>query len=179
MKKILTFTAVSLFALLGTAQAKNHIGMQAHSSIVNNAGETIGHAYYTQGNQGVVLEVKVRNLPAGKHGMHFHEVGTCEDHDNFKMAKGHIMPTGKPTGYFYPEGPHEGNLPNLIVAADGTAHVELYTELVSINGYGDKASLLDDNGSTLMIHINEDDHKTQPIGGSGARIACGVIKSVE
>lgn len=179
MKKLLTLTAISLLTITGTAQAESHIGGQAHSNLINNAGEKIGMAHYTQGNKGVLIDIQVKDLPEGKHGMHFHEVGTCEDHDHFKMAKGHIMPTGKPHGYLHPEGPHEGNLPNLVVHKDGTAHVELYTELVSVNGHGDKAALLDENGSTLMIHINEDDHKTQPIGGSGARIACGVIEAIK
>ena len=155
-----------------------HIGEKAHSVIINNAGQEIGEAQYIQGNEGVLIEVKINDLPAGKRGMHFHEVGTCDDHDHFKMAKGHIMPTGKPHGYLNPAGPHAGNLPNLIVHQDGSVHVELYTDLVSISGHGVKPALLDDDGSVLMIHVNEDDHTTQPIGGSGARIACGVIKKM-
>lgn len=178
MKTLLTLTVISLLTIAGTVQAAEHIGKKATSDIINNAGKIIGTAHYTQGNEGVLIDIQVKNLPAGKHGMHFHEVGTCEDHRHFKMAKGHIMPTGKPHGYLHPEGPHEGNLPNLIVHKDGTAHAELYTDLVSVTGHDDKAGLLDDNGSTLMIHVNEDDHKTQPIGGSGGRIACGVIKAM-
>lgn len=178
MKNIFTASfAILIFA--NTAFADSHIGEQAYSDIINNNGKKIGEAIYTQGNEGVLIEVNVKELPEGKHGMHFHEVGICSDTESFKMAKGHIMPTGKPHGYFHPEGPHEGNLPNLIVAKDGSSHVEIYTELVSVNGHNNKAALLDDNGSTLMIHINEDDHKTQPIGGSGARIACGVVKAVQ
>lgn len=175
--KILTATTLLFLSIAHSALAGEHIGEKAHSAIINNQGKEIGEAHYTQGNEGVLLEIKLDGLPAGKHGMHFHEVGTCKDHDHFKMAKGHIMPTGKPHGYLHAEGPHEGNLPNLIVHKDGSAHVELYTELVSISGQGGKAPLLDENGSVLMIHINEDDHKTQPIGGAGARIACGVIKA--
>ena len=175
--KVLFTTALVTMMMAQSTFAGDHMGEQAHSSIINNQGNEIGTARYTQGSEGVLLEIKLDGLPAGKHGMHFHEVGTCADHDRFKMAKGHIMPTGKPHGYLHPKGPHEGNLPNLIVHKDGSAHVELYTELVSISGQGDKPALLDENGSVLMIHINEDDHKTQPIGGSGARIACGVIKA--
>lgn len=175
MSKLATLVFVLTLAFANNAFAANHERAKAHSTIINNQGQTIGEAHYIQGTEGVLIEVKVDSLPPGKHGMHFHEVGTCEDHDHFKMAKGHIMPTGKPHGYLHPEGPHEGNLPNLIVSKDGSAHVELYSDLVSINGHKDKPALLDENGSVLMIHINEDDHKTQPIGGSGARIACGIV----
>lgn len=180
MKSVLFIALITAFiSSTGLAHAdKSYIGQKAISEIINNDGERIGQAIYTQGNAGVLLEIMVEKLPAGKHGMHFHEVGTCEDHAHFKMAKGHIMPTGLPHGYLNENGPHEGNLPNLIVHTDGTAHVELYTELVSINGHDEKAPLLDNDGSTLMIHINEDDHVTQPIGGAGARIACGVIKTL-
>jgi len=175
--KILAATALLVLSVTYSAIAGEHIGKKYYSTIINNQGKNIGEANYTQGNKGVLLEIKLDGLPAGKHGMHFHEVGTCADHDHFKMAKGHIMPTNKPHGYLHHEGPHEGNLPNLIVHENGSVHVELYTELVSISGHNDKAALLDANGSALMIHLNEDDHKTQPIGGAGARIACGVIKS--
>jgi Cu-Zn family superoxide dismutase len=172
MKYLYTIFLSCLF-LTSHAFADTH---KAKSVIINNAGETIGEAVYTQGTQGVLIEVMVSNLPPGKHGMHFHEVGTCADHDHFKSAKGHIAPDGKPHGYTNPDGPHAGNLPNLIIHDDGTAHVELYSGLVSLHGNKNQPALLDDDGSTLMIHINEDDHLTQPIGGAGARIACGVIE---
>lgn len=156
----------------------DHIGQKAHSDIIGNSGKSIGTATYTQGAEGVLINLSITDLPAGKHGMHFHAVGTCEDHDHFKMAKGHIMPTNRPHGYLNKDGgPHEGNLPNLIVAENGQVEVELYSQMISINGAGDKPALLDDDGSVLMVHINEDDHTTQPIGGSGARIACGVVKA--
>ena len=32
------------------------------------------------------------------------------------------------------------------------------------------------DGSAVVIHANPDDHMTQPIGGAGARVACGVVK---
>ncbi|CAM5719316.1 Superoxide dismutase OS=Lysinibacillus sphaericus OX=1421 GN=LS41612_20965 PE=3 SV=1 [Lysinibacillus sphaericus] len=38
-------------------------------------------------------------------------------------------------------------------------------------------SLMDGEGTALVIHENEDDHMTDPTGESGGRIACGVIQS--
>ena len=179
MNKII-FLLSLIYCYLFTANnilANEYIGQKAYSDIINNSGQKIGVAHYIQGSQGVIIEIKAYDLPAGKHGMHFHRVGNCQDHKNFKMAKGHIMPTNLPHGYLNKDGgPHEGNLPNLIVHQDGTVHVELYSQLVSLKGYNNVPALLDEDGSSLMIHINQDDHKTQPIGGSGARIACAVIK---
>jgi Cu-Zn family superoxide dismutase len=122
--------------------------------------------------------VTVEKMTSGLHGMHFHKVGNCSDTHHFKTAEGHIDPYTKPHGYFHPEGPHEGNLPNLIVAENGKADVEIYTEMVSLNKNDKKKqSLIDADGSSLIIHANPDDHVSQPIGGSGDRIACGLIKS--
>ncbi|MEM7680204.1 MAG: superoxide dismutase family protein [Pseudomonadota bacterium] len=151
-----------------------HQAASAHAHVLNNKGEEIGHADFKEATGGVLMHVTVEGLPPGLHGMHFHEVGDCSDHEHFKEAGGHIEHE-KPHGYLHPNGPHAGNLPNLIVHEDGTAKVELYTNLVSMQG-GEHA-LLDEDGSTLMIHVNEDDHVTQPIGGSGERIACGVIEA--
>jgi Cu-Zn family superoxide dismutase len=36
-------------------------------------------------------------------------------------------------------------------------------------------NLLDANGSAIVVHAKADDHRTDPAGGSGDRIACGVI----
>lgn len=37
-------------------------------------------------------------------------------------------------------------------------------------------ALFDEDGSALVIHANEDDQITQPIGGAGARIGCSELK---
>ena len=120
------------------------------------------------------MNIKAGGLPPGYHGLHFHRVGDCSDQEAFKSAQGHVDPQSKPHGFLNPDGPHEGNLPNLIVAADGTVEVELYSVMVSLTD--GEANLLDEDGSALIIHINPDDHVTQPIGGAGARIGCGVIQ---
>ena len=141
--------------------------------IIDKSGEVIGTLKLTQGSQGVVVNINVSGLPAGYHGMHFHAVASCDHAGGFKSAKGHVDPDKKPHGFLNEDGPHEGNLPNLIVGKDGSVEVELYSSLVSLSE--GSANLLDADGSSLIIHANPDDHNTQPIGGSGGRIACAVI----
>jgi superoxide dismutase, Cu-Zn family len=36
-------------------------------------------------------------------------------------------------------------------------------------------SVLDTDGSALVIHANADDYKSDPAGNAGGRMACGVI----
>jgi len=145
-----------------------------NSDIINNDGSVIGSLRLQQGTAGVLVNISAADLPAGSHGTHFHTVGDCSDLEGFTTAGGHVNPFSKPHGFLNPDGPHEGNLPNLVVTDNGTVDVELYSELVSLAD--GTANLLDADGSALIIHVNQDDHFSQPIGGSGARIACAVIK---
>ncbi len=151
---------------------------KAVAVIINNAGAEIGTIDVTEGNDGVVLGVSLKGLPAGKHGFHIHNTGDCSDHDAFKMSGGHISEEGDMHGFFNEEGPEAGDLPNLIVPANGEVVVDFYAPDLEVSGY-DETALLDENGSAFVIHAEPDDYTTQPIGGAGARIACGVIKAAE
>ena len=179
---LLTTTLIILSA--GLAYADHHAEMaveeapvmdaeappeNAKADILGADGAVIGEATFVQGSIGVLANIKAANLPAGKHGLHLHAMGTCDHADHFKSASGHINPDEKEHGYLNANGPDKGDLPNLIVHTDGTAEVELFLPQVDV------ADLMDEDGSSLMIHANPDDHTTQPIGGAGDRIACGVI----
>ena len=72
------------------------------------------------------------------------------------------------------EGHHAGDLPNLTVGADGKGTFSGTLEGVTL-GQG-ASSLLNPEGTALVIHAGPDDGKTDPAGNSGARIACGVIQ---
>ena len=106
----------------------------------------------------------------GWHGIHLHGTGTCEDVGVFKASGGHHGKVEGAHGLLNPKGPEAGDLPNIWVAEDGSAGYEAFTRLTALE------SLLDEDGSALIIHESEDDHMTQPIGGAGARVACGVIQ---
>ncbi|MCB1783854.1 MAG: superoxide dismutase family protein [Alphaproteobacteria bacterium] len=147
----------------------------AVAKIFNDKGEQIGSASFMQGTIGVMADIKVEGLPPGAHGMHIHALGSCDHEDHFKSAGGHVNPDGKMHGYLNAEGPEKGDLPNIVVGENGSAQVELFLPQFNVSGEG--TVLLDDDGSALMIHEAADDYVTQPIGGSGARIACGVIEA--
>lgn len=147
----------------------------AVAALVDADGAVIGEATFEQTPTGVLMSVEVSGLPPGGHGIHLHSVGACAP--DFKAAKGHINPRKAKHGLRHPEGPDNGDLPNLFVAADGTARAEFFTTRVSVAG-GNMPALLDADGSAVIIHDRPDDHMTQPIGGAGGRIACGVIREM-
>jgi Cu-Zn family superoxide dismutase len=60
------------------------------------------------------------------------------------------------------------------VKASGDAKASLLDRNVTL-GDGPN-SLFHEGGTTIVIHENIDDYKTDPAGNSGARIACGVIE---
>jgi Cu-Zn family superoxide dismutase len=136
-------------------------------------GETVGNATLTQNADGSVrLQVQVRGLPAGQHGIHFHQFGACAP--TFGAAGEHFNPMGKMHGLENPAGPHAGDLPNLTVNNDGTGALDTATRLVTLSP--GEMSLFDADGSAIVIHAFADDEKTDPSGKSDGRIACAVIK---
>ena len=148
---------------------------KAAADLLDVEGSVIGKATFEQTPHGVLMYIEAAGLPPGGHGIHLHTVGTCTP--DFSAAKGHINPEGVKHGLRNPEGPDNGNLPNLYVAADGSAQAEFFTTLVSVAA-GELPALLDEDGSTVIIHEQLDDHMSQPIGGAGGRISCGVIREM-
>ena len=167
------FVAIALAALgaLAAAPLASAADM-AEADILNTDGAVIGKVTFEQTPTGVLISVDVANLPPGGHGIHLHATGSCTP--DFKAATGHINPGGVKHGLRNPEGPDEGDLPNLFAASNGSARAEFFTTRVSVAG-GAAPALLDEDGSAVIIHENPDDHMTQPIGGSGGRIGCGVV----
>ena len=140
-------------------------------------GASVGTAVLTDAPSGVLMRIEVKSLTPGWHGMHFHEKGDCTD-AKFMNSGGHVQMAGMkmPHGLLNPQGPDFGDLPNLYVQADGTAKAEVFSTKVSLKPGSDRSVLLDADGSALVIHAGPDDQASQPIGGAGARVACGVIR---
>ena len=134
----------------------------------NVEGDPIGTVVMQQGSGGFLVTVMVEGIEPGWHGIHIHSVGTCMP--DFKASGGHINVDSRQHGLLNPDGPDNGDLPNIYASADGTVQAELFTTLVSPD------LLLDNDGSAIVVHENRDDHNTQPIGGAGGRIVCGVIE---
>jgi superoxide dismutase, Cu-Zn family len=143
------------------------------ANVVDGTGKLIGNVQASQDAQGVVqIRVNVAGLTPGDHGIHVHATGAC-DGPAFASANAHFNPLGKQHGLNNPAGHHAGDLPNLTVAANGTASFTATTADISLLGGAN--SIFDADGSALVIHASPDDGVTDPIGNSGARIACAVL----
>lgn len=144
----------------------------ATSELRNARGQVVGTAMLVQVTSGVRIVVTVSGLPPGDKAVHVHEVGRC-DPPAFTSAGEHFNPTRKAHGLQNPAGPHAGDLPNMKIDSDGIGRLETHTERVTLGtGWN---SLLADGGRALVIHTAPDDHRTDPTGNSGPRLACGVI----
>src|SRR5690625_2807734 len=145
-----------------------------HSDLKNVDCDRVWIAQLEQQDNGVNIQIEGLNLPEGLHGFHIHEKGICEE-PTFESAGGHFNPTNAKHGFDHPEGPHAGDLPNLEIDKEGRVKKSFLAPMVTLKK-GEKNSLLQENGTTLIIHADPDDYISQPAGDAGERIACGVIQ---
>jgi Cu-Zn family superoxide dismutase len=204
------FVAISALALtlgsVGFAQAQDATPASSRVSIsavgiVNADGLQIGTVIGSEFDGALTLTITATNLPAGEHGLHIHETGSCEP--PFDSAGGHFNPDehvhgpGEATvevqaqepedGAATPEAAvsseaspvaaaesHAGDLGNVTVNESGGLSVTVTTTSVTL-ALDQANSLADADGSALVIHADADDLTTDPSGNSGDRIACAVL----
>ena len=121
-----------------------------------------GTAKFYQECGSVLVIVSVTGLPEtsgpGFFALHIHEGGSCLGED-FSLTGSHYDPGEAP----HPR--HAGDLPPLLECR-GSAYLAVRT---------DRFRVKDVLGRTVVIHSGPDDLRSQPAGGAGAKIACGVI----
>ena len=174
MRKTLILMSVVL-SFAATPVLAAPVTVTMHAIDEKGVGQSLGTIRAEDGPGGLALSTDLKGLPPGAHGFHVHENPSClpKEKDS-KMTAGlaagsHYDPnkTGKHEG---PQGAgHVGDLPVLTVAADGSARLQLVAP---------RLKLADLKNRSLMIHAGGDNYsdQPQPLGGGGARIACGVVK---
>ncbi|MDY6924247.1 MAG: superoxide dismutase family protein [Pseudomonadota bacterium] len=159
----------------GAAPDRAAVGDFGEATLINASGANIGRAVLTQGPTGLVIRIEADGLTPGWHGVHIHATGECAA--PFTSAGGHInhAEPKAPHGLLNAQGPDDGDLPNIHADAQGRIRAEVFTTRARIAATGPGQWLWDADGSALVIHANVDDHRSQPIGGAGDRVACGIM----
>ena len=139
--------------------------------------DLVGTVEIAAGPEGAVFTPDLTGLTPGDHGFHVHQNGDCGPSTR---DDGTVVPGGAAGGHWDPDetgvhlGPdgdgHRGDLPVLAAAEDGSA-----TAAVTATRISDPAPIA---GLALMIHAGGDNYSDDPapLGGGGARFACGVIE---
>lgn len=109
------------------------------------------------------------------HGIHVHEGSGCGPTEK----DGKVVPAGGAGGHLDPlsskshQGPqgsgHAGDLPNIRILSDGSGILMTATNRLTLEQL---------KGRSVVLHAKRDNYTDNPpSGGSGARIACGVIEA--
>ena len=172
----MTAAAIALVSLSGCERNTVETGMPvaggelATAPLISTTGADVGRATAREVAGGLRFTIDAIGMPAGTHGAHVHMTGRCDAPD-FTSAGGHWNPMTRKHGTLNPQGPHMGDLPNLIIGADGRGTLGITIPGATMSG------LLDADGAALVVHAGPDDLMTDPSGNSGARIACGVFRA--
>lgn len=139
-------------------------------------GDTLGTVKIETNEHGLVFHPDLKGLKPGLHGFHIHAEGSCQPAEK----DGKMTPAAAAGGHWDPQNSgrhgapwgdgHLGDLPALTVTADGTAsHPVLAPRLDDLEAL---------RGHALMVHEGGDNYADQPapLGGGGARVACGVME---
>jgi superoxide dismutase, Cu-Zn family len=162
-------TAVLVMATTTVSFAQS--GQSATATLKSVQGETVGEATLTDTPNGVLVRVHLTSAPAGVHAFHVHETGKCEP--PFTSAGGHLNPGKKQHGVLNAMGMHAGDLPNITVPGSGDLTFDMMLRDVTLKA--GPSSLLDADGSAVVIHDKADDYASDPAGNAGDRIICGVV----
>lgn len=165
---------VSLLGLAGCATGRGVIENPLESQVAVTApdGRVLANARLSSAVGGVRVYVQSAGLPAGTYAVHIHQVGTCEG-AGFTAAGPHWNPTNREHGASNPAGTHLGDLPNLVVAANGEGSIGFVVRNATMSG--PENAVIDADGAAVVVHAAPDDYRTDPSGNSGDRIGCGVL----
>jgi len=161
----------------------------ARATLMNAAGDKIGEVVFKgPGKYADVVEVKIVAAAAPNlgsfHGFHIHVTGVCtptasgSTNSVFGSAEGHWNPSGGP------HGTHKGDMPSVLMTAEGETYAKFETDRFNVTELIDAAG----DGSAVVLHANADNFANIPAayggpndatkltGDAGSRYACGVVR---
>ena len=167
---------MGLTVLAGGAPAPSGSKPEVRAVLRNASGAEVGKIEVKQETYRVRIKVSVHSLPQGKHGLHIHANGTCGTPTDSAGPFAGAGPHFDPLRTNFHAGPngigHAGDLGNVTVGPDGTGKLELTDRRIDLGS--DSTSVI---GKAVVLHANPDNLGNSPAnGGSGARLACGVLE---
>jgi len=175
MRKELLTAVVVLGILLALPVFAADVVVPMNLVTEQGVGKGIGTVTISEGPAGLVFTPQLTDLAPGVHGFHVHQNADCAA----GMKDGKSVPGLAAGGHYDPasagkhDGPHGkghlGDLPSLTAGADGKASTAVTAPRLKMADVKDRS---------LMIHAGGDNYADQPapLGGGGARVACGAIK---
>lgn len=174
MKKISMLVAALAMAGASGAALAEDVSMSFLTA--EGIGKSAGTISLKDTKGGLQITPNLKGLPPGEHGFHVHEKGSCMP----GPVNGQTAPGGAAAGHLDPKGTkahkgpmatdgHQGDLPLIVVAADGTAKKAVVAPHLK---------LADVKTHAVMVHVGGDNYSDTPapLGGGGGRLVCGVVK---
>lgn len=166
---------------LGLSGSPAQSTSSASAALKDPSGQVVGHVRVgAAGRTRVVVQAVVTgasSLSPGFHGFHIHTTGSCVP-PSFTSAGGHL---GSTQGQVHDD--HAGDMPSLLVKADGSALLVFETDRALLD------RILDADGAAVVVHAGPDNFANIPerygvvpdgitlaTGDSGARAVCGELR---
>lgn len=166
----------SVFSVVAEAAESAKVTVTVNTVTAQGVGKSIGTITFEDSKDGLKIIPQLTELSPGHHGFHIHENPSCEPKDKdgvmtaAQAAGPHFDPThaGKHSGPH--GGGHAGDLPVLNVGEDG----KTTGDLAPVKGLTVAAIM----NRSVMVHAGGDNYSDTPapLGGGGARVACGVVR---
>jgi Cu-Zn family superoxide dismutase len=161
-------------------------GWEAKAVLRDATGARVGTVRFEGDARGTEVKVVVDGITVGLdafHGLHLHANETGGPCSPAEPVFGNVGAHWSPSGAVH--GHHEGDLPSLLVQADGTGSARSVTQRFEPTELGGRAVILHagpdnlanvpDRYSTGTPAVPGPDAATKGTGDSGGRIACGII----
>jgi len=172
--KLLILSVVLIAAaVIAIAAASSDMVIDMHYVTDQGTGKKIGTITAEQTPYGTLFRPEISGLSPGMHGFHVHAEGSCGPMEK----NGHMVPGLAAGGHYDPKGTgshqgpygkgHLGDLPALYADKSGKVTLPVLAPRIRLN---------DLKGHALIIHAGGDNYSDnpKPLGGGGARIACGI-----
>lgn len=173
-------------ASLATDDPASGRGWTARAVLRDVSGAKVGTVRFLGDNRGTEVRVEVEGITVGLdtfHGLHLHANDTGGPCNPVDPAFTNVGPHWSPSGSTH--GHHEGDLPSLLVQADGTGSARSVTQrfdphqllgrAVILHAGPDNLANVPDRYSTGTPAVPGPDAATKGTGDSGGRIACGIV----